>query len=250
MNNAFNFESFMSDVQDELDELDEMFLLAQERDRPIEGISVPILSYAKNGVRKDSGNEVFIPIHKPIIEYKSDKKIEKKIEKLIVSQPSGDDRKPDPEQERYIAILTLQETWLSEMEVLSPEDQGQLATEREKIIQLREAISNNSEADTDRTMIAIWTTLLRQQRAQISNQKANQLLARKDVRAHLCSALSTVSDDAFEIAKVTTPVLMGLIAAGVLSVPLLPLLSAAVAFVIARMGIASLCAEHKEKKEY
>lgn len=78
---------------------------------------------------------------------------------------------------------------------------------------------------------------------QISLQQAKDLVTRKDIRKYLCPALQTVANDAFEISKVITPILVGLVIAGTIVIPLIPVLIASMALVIARMGISGLCAD-------
>lgn len=75
-----------------------------------------------------------------------------------------------------------------------------------------------------------------------SIQKASKLLAKEDIRKRLCPALKSATDDVFDISKSITPVLVGCITAGTISIPLIPVLFAAIAVVIARMGISALCA--------
>jgi hypothetical protein len=78
-------------------------------------------------------------------------------------------------------------------------------------------------------------------------KEAKAITARKDIRQALCPALKSASNDAFEIAKITTPILVPLALVGTIAIPLNPLLFAIIALVIARMGIASLCADFDKK---
>ena len=66
---------------------------------------------------------------------------------------------------------------------------------------------------------------------------------RAALRQYLCPALDRVSSDAFEIARVITPLLAGLKAAGSVPIDLDPWLFAGVSLLIARMGVAAFCAE-------
>jgi hypothetical protein len=84
-----------------------------------------------------------------------------------------------------------------------------------------------------------------EQRQKISEQKARQLLAHKEVCTSLCQALQTTPNDSFEIAKIITPRLLGL-AAGEVSLPIIPVLFASTALAIARMGIAGLCVDKQK----
>ena len=76
----------------------------------------------------------------------------------------------------------------------------------------------------------------------IAKGQAEEIAVRPEISTILCAALQTTSNDAFEIAKITTPILLGLVFAGALAIPLYPTLFAAVALIIARAGIASFCA--------
>jgi len=66
------------------------------------------------------------------------------------------------------------------------------------------------------------------------------------LRRHLCPALRSVSGDAFEIARVATPILAGLRVAGKLDVDLDPWLFAGVSLLLARMGVATFCADDED----
>lgn len=83
-----------------------------------------------------------------------------------------------------------------------------------------------------------------------TDKVAQEVVKRPEVWRHLCPALESASDDAFEIAKIITPVLVTLVLAGNLSIPLEPVLFATISIVIARMGIASLCVDFEKEKEH
>ncbi len=81
----------------------------------------------------------------------------------------------------------------------------------------------------------------------VAAQSALRLLFNMEfVRRYLCPALRSASDDAFDIAKVLTPLLGSLSLAGVVALSLDPLIFAALSLLIARMGVASLCAEKED----
>jgi hypothetical protein len=88
-------------------------------------------------------------------------------------------------------------------------------------------------------------------RTHISEQAAKAILQRKAILVYLCPALESAGHDAFEIAKIITPILSGLVIAGTISIPLVPVLFASMALVISRSGRVSLCAEYakKDKKD-
>jgi hypothetical protein len=86
------------------------------------------------------------------------------------------------------------------------------------------------------------------QAAQKTEDEATKILLRKDVRKRLCPGLQSVSSDVNDIAKAITPILVPLILTGMLTIPLQPLLFAYIAVIIARMGIASICDDYKDKE--
>lgn len=101
-------------------------------------------------------------------------------------------------------------------------------------------LSSSPEASRD------WIEKLNRS-GNIATGQAEKIAVRSEVRTILCAALQTTSNDAFEIAKITTPILLGLVFAGVLALPLYPTLFAVVALIIARAGIASFCAGLEKK---
>jgi hypothetical protein len=88
---------------------------------------------------------------------------------------------------------------------------------------------------------------IRRRREEVA-QKAVQILKQKDVKQHLCPALESVAEDAFEIAKTLTQVLVPLVLTKAISVPLDSLLFALMAVTIAKMGVASFCADYNGKR--
>ena len=80
----------------------------------------------------------------------------------------------------------------------------------------------------------------------VSDRKAEELVKQQEVRERICAAVQSITDDVFEIAKLVTPILVGLVVSGVMVIPLVPPLLASVALVIGRMGIASLCRDNSD----
>lgn len=78
--------------------------------------------------------------------------------------------------------------------------------------------------------------------------QAEEIVAHREIRTFLCPVLQSMSNDAFEIAKVSTPILLGLACGGILTIPLSPFIFAAIAIYIARVGIASFCSGFENKK--
>lgn len=79
----------------------------------------------------------------------------------------------------------------------------------------------------------------------ISQLKAEAIVEKPGIKKLLCPVLKSVTNDAFEISKVVTPVLTGAVIVGTISIPLNSVLFAAIGLVIARSGINSLCADYK-----
>jgi len=86
--------------------------------------------------------------------------------------------------------------------------------------------------------------------SQILEQQApfekHQLQSR--IREVLSPALKYVSDDIFEIAKVTTPLLLSLSAMGTISLPAQPMAYAIIATVIGRTGVSVVCSGNNEDR--
>lgn len=70
------------------------------------------------------------------------------------------------------------------------------------------------------------------------------------LRRYLCPALDRASSDAFEIARVITPVLAGLRLSGTVPFDLDPWLVAGLALMIERMGVAAFCADHIDPPDH
>jgi hypothetical protein len=69
------------------------------------------------------------------------------------------------------------------------------------------------------------------------------------LRRHLCPALERVSGDAFEIARLITPLLAALKISGKEPLNLDPWLFAGLALMIERVGVAAFCAGEEEKDD-
>ncbi len=80
-------------------------------------------------------------------------------------------------------------------------------------------------------------------------KKAEALVKKNDIRDYICAALTSGADDVFSIAKVLIPILLPLSLAGTIKVPPDTLSYAAVALVISKMGIATLCVGYGKKEE-
>lgn len=63
------------------------------------------------------------------------------------------------------------------------------------------------------------------------------------LRHYLCPSLQSISSDAFEVARVITPLLVGLKLSGKIDIDLDPWLFAGITLLIERMGVAAFCAD-------
>ena len=70
---------------------------------------------------------------------------------------------------------------------------------------------------------------------------ARRMIAGQDFKLYLCPTLRATPDNPIEIARLITPILIKRIAAGAISIPLLPTLFAAIALAISQTGVANLC---------
>ena len=77
----------------------------------------------------------------------------------------------------------------------------------------------------------------------LENPGVPAMIEDKSVREYLCPVLKSLSGDVFDIAKVSTPILVSLSLAGAISISLSPVLFAGVFIVVARMGVAAYCAD-------
>jgi hypothetical protein len=76
-------------------------------------------------------------------------------------------------------------------------------------------------------------------------KQAQKVLENRTFRKLLCPVLKSISTDAFDIAKIATPILLSLSLSHTITLPLLPTAYAAVAVLIARMGVAEWCENYK-----
>ena len=65
------------------------------------------------------------------------------------------------------------------------------------------------------------------------------------LQCYLCPSLLSISNDAFEVARVITPLLVGLKLSGKVDIDLDPWLFAGIALMVERMGVAGFCAGYE-----
>lgn len=137
------------------------------------------------------------------------------------------------QQERWKIIRHEQEQWLKELLQLGFD---------------REAWQEKQKQNTEERQIELAEyEQLRQERVKLSEEKARQLLDRKDIKAYLCPALQTVSNDVFTVGNTISQVIVPLVIAQTLSVPLVPILIASMAMWTMRLGISTLCVDYNNK---
>ena len=74
-----------------------------------------------------------------------------------------------------------------------------------------------------------------------SKKEAEEIIQRQDIKQLICSSLTQATDDAYEMAKTITPILIVPILAETIVMPLNPILFGWVAILIARAGLAGFC---------
>lgn len=89
----------------------------------------------------------------------------------------------------------------------------------------------------------------RKEEAEKLLEKPRELVNRRDIRTRLCPALRSVTNDAYDIGKVVTPLLFGAILGHQIFMPLDDVLFAGISLVIARMGISSICAGYGDENK-
>jgi hypothetical protein len=121
-----------------------------------------------------------------------------------------------------------------------------LITELEKNDHSSQAAYNELlSREFDKTIERYWLGIFL--KAEEARTEATKVIAKRGFRKYICPALQTVTNDAHDIAKIITPILIPLILAKTISIPLEPIIFAQVALIIARMGVASLCEDLKDK---
>ena len=81
-----------------------------------------------------------------------------------------------------------------------------------------------------------------------AQQTASAQLQSAGVRARICEALKTSSDDLRELTKVVGAALLPLILTGVISIPATPLGLAVAALFVYRLGISAYCGKSSDMK--
>ena len=81
----------------------------------------------------------------------------------------------------------------------------------------------------------------RQRKIDEATNEAEKILKKPEMLKHICPALKSISGDAFEISKILVGVLLPLGIAGIIAIPLHPLIFGVIAIMISRAGIASIC---------
>lgn len=78
---------------------------------------------------------------------------------------------------------------------------------------------------------------------QESENEAEKIVSRQDIKKLICPALEKFTDDAGKIATNITPILISAIIAETIVMPLNPILFGWIAVVIARAGVAGICVD-------
>jgi hypothetical protein len=77
--------------------------------------------------------------------------------------------------------------------------------------------------------------------------EAKKVLKSGKVRKLICPVLRCISSDVFDVAKITTPILLSLSLSHAITLALQPSLFAAIAVVITRIGVTGLCGDIEKK---
>jgi hypothetical protein len=79
--------------------------------------------------------------------------------------------------------------------------------------------------------------------------QALQAARQSPFRRAICAVLTSSTKDAFDIAKLLTPILLPLSLAGTIAIPAAPVAYAALSIIVARMGVAAFCSIPKDDKD-
>ena len=120
---------------------------------------------------------------------------------------------------------------------------------REKIDERRKLVEQSRSSDPHLAAELLARPIIWRETSDSTEKAtaAENIVRRVDVRKYLCPVLQSVSDDAFDLSKTVTPILVTLSFTGTISIPLEPTLFANIILIISRMGIAALCVGYLEK---
>ncbi|MCU0614236.1 MAG: hypothetical protein MUD09_04030 [Desulfobacterales bacterium] len=117
-----------------------------------------------------------------------------------------------------------------------------------KLKWLKKKLPENLRDKPDEEVAKEFTKIANVVLSQVLEQQApfEKPRLKSRIREALFPALKYVSDDIFQIAKVTTPVLLSLSAAGTLVLPAQPAAYAIITAVIAKTGVSEVCSANSE----
>lgn len=122
---------------------------------------------------------------------------------------------------------------------------------REKIEERRLAFEKAKKVDVNLANHLLENPIIWHKSPMETGEDKNirDVIKKEKLLKYLCPALRSASDDAFEIAKVITPILLSLAIVGTIVLPLAPSIFASIAVFISKMGIAALCVDYPNIKE-
>lgn len=141
-------------------------------------------------------------------------------------------------------ILFLQENISEEKTMLSQNyfDQEAFIDESIRILSIMEA--RELDEDTLENLV-FGSSQIPDSDELESSEKAQEIVARTDIKQLICPALQSGAYDAVELTKKIGPILIGASLAGTIAIPLNPMIFAIISLIIVRMGIEGFCQNHK-----
>lgn len=132
-------------------------------------------------------------------------------------------------KEEQSLLRTQQQHIIMELETLEPGEQKWLP------LQQRLAEGQKLTVEEQVNLLEMWE--------QTGVSRAEAMLEEPAVRAVLCPALQPPPRDVFRLSRIVTPLLLDEVEARKLTLPLVPVLFAGIAFLIHQRGIATFCSE-------
>jgi hypothetical protein len=132
-------------------------------------------------------------------------------------------------EEELARLRTHAERWLTELQELEPG--------------ARSWCADQARAAEERGITPAQLDQIHRQRAQAAERHARELLAHSDIRAIRRAALCATPPDPVAVARAITPLLIAHAPPGARDLPLPPVVVAALALLLERVGVAGSCDE-------
>jgi len=118
----------------------------------------------------------------------------------------------------------------------------EVAEHQEKGVEIQKALDVLDSEIIEKRSNTNWTSLA----PGVEAYPKPELKIKRTVLDAICPALQSITGDSFEIAKITTPVLLSLSLAGTINIPSSPLVFGLFAVLLSKAGVESICRNIKK----